>query len=136
MPDPPSDVRDLIRSYFAACSAGDAEAVAAHFTQDATIYDTNHAPLQGREAIGKFWARIHEQWAGARWVLGAAVVEGDAAAIEWSMHGTHENEPFVVRGSEHYSVESGLIAEIRQYWTFDPASPGSELQDYDYTDTR
>ena len=26
---------------------------------------------------------------------------------------------FMFRGSEHYRLDGGLIAEIRQYWTFD-----------------
>ncbi len=132
MPSLPTDPRDLIRSYFAACTAGDAQAVATHFTSDAAIYDTNHAPVRGRDAIGAFWTRIHEQWRGARWTVDAAIVESDAAAIEWSMRGTHEGAAFVVRGSEHYRFADGLIAEIRQYWTFDPTAPGSELVGYPY----
>lgn len=134
MPEPALDPRELIRSYFAACTAGDSAAVAAHFTTDATIYDTNHAPVRGRDAIGAFWARVHDRWGAARWTLDSAIVEGDSAAIEWSMHGTHEGRAFVVRGSEHYRFADGLIAEIRQYWTFDPDAPGSELVGYDYAD--
>ncbi len=60
------------------------------------------------------------------------VVEGDEAAIEWSMRGTRDGEPFIVRGSEHYRFAGDLIAEIRQYWRFDRADRGSERVDYPY----
>lgn len=124
---------ELVRSYFAACGAGSAEAIAAHFTEGATIYDTNHAPIIGRDQIGAFWVRIRQQWEGARWVVDSAVEQGDAAAIEWSMHGVADGEPFVFRGSEHYRFRDGLIDELRQYWTYDPKQPGSALVGFDYT---
>ena len=127
-----SDRVALIERYFAACSGGSAEAVARCFTSDATIYDTNHPPVRGSDAIGAFWAGVHRRWGGASWSVDRAVVEGDEAAIEWSMRGTRDGEPFIVRGSEHYRFAGELIAEIRQYWSFDRDNPGSELVDYPY----
>ena len=47
----------LVRSYFSACNDGTVEEIAAHFTPDAVVYDTNHAPVRGAEAIGRFWTR-------------------------------------------------------------------------------
>lgn len=127
---------ERVRSYFAACSSGSVEDVAAHFTEDAVIYDTNHPPVRGREAIGTFWSRVRERWSGAVWTVDGGLEDGDAAAIEWSMRGTSGGGAFVVRGSEHYRFEGELIAEIRQYWTFDPDQPGSELIDFTYDDGR
>ncbi len=43
--------------------------------------------------------------------------------------------PLNRRGSEHYQFRESLIAEIRQYWTFDASSPGSGLIDYPYGDS-
>ena len=126
---------DLVRSYFAACNGGSADQIAAHFTADATIYDTNHAPVAGREQIGAFWLRTRQRWAGARWQIDSTIVDrdqGDAAAIEWSMHGVANGEPFSFRGSEHYRFRDGLIDEIRQYWSYDPDHPGSALIGFDY----
>ena len=54
------------------------------------------------------------------------------AAIEWRMEGEHLGNGFQIRGSEHYGFRENLIAEIRQYWTFDPQSPGGGLIDYPY----
>ncbi len=131
-----SDRVELIERYFAACSSGSAEAVADCFTSDAAIYDTNHPPVRGGSEIGAFWAGVHERWGGASWSVDRAVVDGDEAAIEWSMRGTHDGEPFVVRGSEHYRFTGDLIAEIRQYWSFDRDNPGSQLVDYRYEGRR
>ena len=63
------------------------------------------------------------------------VLGGDRAAIEWSVTGTHpERGRFCVRGSEHYRMSGDRIAEIRQYWTFDPAAPGAALHGFPYDD--
>ncbi|MBT5775158.1 MAG: nuclear transport factor 2 family protein [Dehalococcoidia bacterium] len=125
---------NLIRAYFAACGIASADEIAAHFTEGATIYDTNHAPVVGRERIGAFWAQVRERWSGARWIVDNAIEDGDTAAIEWSMHGVADGQPFTFRGSEHYRFRDGLIDEIRQYWTYDPEQPGSALVDFDYSE--
>jgi ketosteroid isomerase-like protein len=44
--------RDRIEAYFSACSEGDAAAIASHFTDDAVVYDLNHAPVVGAASIG------------------------------------------------------------------------------------
>ena len=143
-----------IVGYFDACTSGDGTAVAGHFTDDAVVYDTNHAPVRGAATIGRFWSRIAAKWQGASWHCERLVTDGDTAAIEWKMSGTMSARggagssaarsgadsyvPFAVRGSEHYDFgppgDSGepLIAEIRQYWTFDLDHPSSELVDYPY----
>lgn len=132
-----SEVAARIAAYFEACNSGEAARIAEHFTEDAAIYDTNHGPVLGREAIGRFWASIAERWRPARWYIDTLVEGIDAAAIEWTMTGRHRDTPFTVRGSEHYEFAGGLIAVIRQYWTFDADSPGSELCGYPYdTDPR
>lgn len=111
-----------IRDYFAACSEGSAADIAAHFTEDAVIYDTNVRPVRGAAAIGAFWVAVRDRWQGARWSVDALVAGGGAAAIEWTMTGAApDGRAFAVRGSEHYAFDpgDGRISEIRQYWTFD-----------------
>lgn len=124
-----------IRAYFIACSSGTAADVACHFTEAATIFDTNVPPVHGREAIGRFWVRVREKWGGASWHVDSLIVNGDAAAIEWHMRGCAGGGEFVVYGSEHYRFADGLIAEIRQYWTYNPRSPGSALLGYAYPES-
>ena len=126
--------RARIESYFTACSQGSASDIAAQFTPDAVIYDTNHRPLESAVGIGEFWEKIRGQWLNARWYVDTCLSEGDAAAIEWTMTGVHKGQAFAVRGSEHYRFVDGRIAEIRQYWTFDRDNPGSALVDFPYPD--
>ena len=123
---------DQIRSYFDACSSGSGEAVAMHFTPDAVIYDTNHSPIAGSAAIGEFWSQIHGKWSGAKWIVERVIETDDSAAIEWVMEGEDSGQLFHIRGSEHYEFKEHLIAEIRQYWTFDANSPGGGLIKYPY----
>jgi ketosteroid isomerase-like protein len=122
----------LVRAYFDACTNGRPEDIAACFTDDAVIYDTNHAPVRGHAAIGAFWTGVRDRWAGAAWIVDSGIEEGDVAAVEWTMSGYSETGPFAFRGSEHYRFEEHLIAEIRQYWTFDVEAPGSELLGFPY----
>ena len=56
----------------------------------------------------------------------------DSAAIEWRMEGAAAGAAFQIRGSEHYEFKENLIAEIRQYWSFDPESLGGGLFIYPY----
>jgi len=123
-----------IRAYFESCNSGDSAEVAAHFAPDAVIYDTNHKPVRSAAGIGEFWDGIRAQWQGAVWGVDSVVTDGETAAIEWHMRGTGPNGDFVFRGSEHYAFESDLIAEIRQYWTFDTTRPDTGLRDYPYRD--
>lgn len=125
---------ERIARYFEACSVGGAADIAAHFTPDAVIYDTNLDPFRGAPAIGAAWVKIRTDWLGARWAVDSVVAEGDNAAIEWSMTGTdpRTGDAFVFRGSEHYRLVDGLIDEIRQYWTFDRSRLTTGLRGYPY----
>ena len=123
-----------IEAYFQACSGGTAEAIAAHFTDDAVIWDTNLAPCRGADAIGAMWVKVRRRWGGAVWTVDTAVTDGTTAAIEWTMTGIEprEQRPFTFHGSEHYAFRDSLIAEIRQYWTFDPDRLDTGLVDWPY----
>ena len=124
--------RERIEGYFRACSEGDADAVTSHFTPEAVIYDTNHAPLRGADAIGQFWSKICERWQGATWYVNSCISGADCAAIEWTMTGRKDGRTFTMRGSEHYRFVGGKIDEIRQYWTFDEARLDTGLVDFPY----
>ena len=126
------DNRARIEAYFNACSVGSAADISSHFTRDAIVFDTNHAPVKGADTIGEFWAKIRRRWSDARWYLDSCVSEGNAAAIEWTMTGSDEGRAFAVSGSEHYHFRDTKIAEIRQYWTYDPQQLDSRLQGFDY----
>ena len=122
----------IIRSYFDACSEGEDTDISAHFSDDATIFDTNHPPVVGKPEIGVFWLKIRSKWQNAKWFVHRVVEDGETAAIEWAMTGDSQGASFVIYGSEHYEFKDGLIIEIRQYWTFDPGNLGGGLINYPY----
>jgi hypothetical protein len=126
-----------VDAYFRACSEGTAQEIARHFTEDAVIYDTNIRPMRTASAIGEAWVKVRDRWGGARWKVESIVCDGTTAAIEWSMTGVNpeDERAFTFRGSEHYdfATEDNLIAEIRQYWTFDPAVLDTGLKDFVYS---
>ncbi|MEM7340824.1 MAG: nuclear transport factor 2 family protein [Actinomycetota bacterium] len=128
---------ERITAYFDACSTATAAEIAAHFTPDAVVYDTNVRPARGAHAIGAMWVKVRERWGGAVWGVDSVISSADdsEAAIEWQMTGTDvdADRPFVFRGSEHYRFDETLIAEIRQYWTFDPDALDTGLRDFDYS---
>jgi hypothetical protein len=128
--------KERIQTYFAACREGSSSDIAAQFTDEAVIYDTNIRPMRTAADIGADWIKIREHWGGAKWSVDSIVSDGQHAAIEWTMTGTNpkDGRDFVFRGSEHYRFETNenLIAEIRQYWTFDPQTLDTGLRDYDY----
>ena len=123
---------ELLERYFAACSGGTAEEIAACFTPGAVIFDTNLPPVRGDEACGRFWVKVRDRWGGATWHLDRGIVEGDDAACEWTMRGIAGERPVTFRGSDHYRFEGDRIAEVRQYWVFDRDGLTSGLRDYPY----
>lgn len=126
--------RDIVEKYFQACTQGDADAIAASFCRDAVVYDTNHRPIVGAAAIGRFYVKVREQWAGASWHVDTYVGEGTAAAAEWTMLVPGAGNPCAVRGSEHYEFRDGRIQQIRQYWTYDADRVATGLRDYPYAE--
>lgn len=131
------DPQERIEAYFDACNHGDAAAIASHFSPDAVVYDTNHAPVRGAETIGVFWTKIRAKWVDTHWHVDSCVADGEHVAIEWSVTGTHPvHGGFCARGSEHYRLLDGKIDEIRQYWTFDPERPGAALHGFPYAEHR
>jgi ketosteroid isomerase-like protein len=125
---------ELVHRYFDRCTNGTPEELAELFTEDAVVYDRNVRPVRGADEIETWWSRIRQRWQGARWSVDTSVEEGDAVAVEWTMKGRTDGTPFTVRGSDHYAFRGDRISEVRQYWTFDPRDPGSELIGFPYAD--
>lgn len=48
-------IEAAVRRYVAASNRGDAEELAALYTEDAVLLPPDHAPVEGREAIAAFW---------------------------------------------------------------------------------
>lgn len=108
---------DTVRAYYAACTGGDADAVAAFFTGDAVHRFTRLPPLEGSAAIGEHTARAVEHLA-ARWEVEHGIEQGDEACIEWAMHWTdpRSGDRRVTRGTEWFAFDGDRIREVRAYY--------------------
>jgi ketosteroid isomerase-like protein len=124
---------DHIRSYYAALNMGDAEAVAAHFTPDATHYYTRLGPHEGAETIGQM-TDLAVRTIEARWFVENAIEEGDQAVIEWTMtwRDPKSGERRLDRGTEWFSFRDGKIAEVRAYHHGGPKNPSGDLLGFDH----
>jgi ketosteroid isomerase-like protein len=123
---------DVIRSYYTALNTGDADVVAAHFTDDATHYYTRLGPHEGGRAIAENAAWAVETIAG-RWHLEHIVATGDEAAIEWTMtwRDPKSGEERLNRGAEFFAFRDGLISEVRAYHHGDSKNPRGDLLGFD-----
>jgi len=125
---------DHIRSYYEALNTGDAETVAAHFTDDATHYYTRLGPHEGAETIGQMTdlavKSIEAQW----FVENALEGEDDEAVIEWTMTwlDPKSGEKRLDRGTEWFVFRDGLIAEVRAYHHGGPKNPSGDLLGFDH----
>ncbi len=125
---------DHIRSYYEALNSGDADAVAAHFTDDATHYYTRLGPHAGAETIGQMTdlavKSIEAQW----FVENAIEGEGDEGVIEWTMtwRDPKSGEKRLDRGTEWFVFRDGLIAEVRAYHHGGPKNPSGDLLGFDH----
>ena len=101
-----------VRSYYESLNTGDADAVAAHFTDDAVHYYTRRAPDRGREIAER-----------AVWAV-------ENIEAEWSMAFDHprDGRRLLDRGAEFLAFRDGLICEVRAYYN----ERGGDLQGFDH----
>lgn len=126
---------DHIRSYYEALNTGDAGAVAAHFTDDATHYYTRLGPHEGAETIGQM-TNLAVESIEAQWFVENALEGegGDEAVIEWTMtwRDPKSGEKRLDRGTEWFVFRDGLIAEVRAYHHGGPKNPSGDLLGFDH----
>ena len=124
---------DHIRSYYEALNSGDADAVAAHFTDDATHYYTRLGPHEGAETIGGYAALAVKSIEG-KWIVENALEGKGEAVIEWTMTWRHpeSGERRLDRGTEWFVFRDGLIAEVRAYHHGGPKNPSGDLLGFDH----
>jgi ketosteroid isomerase-like protein len=124
---------DHIQSYYEALNSGDAEAVAAHFTDDAVHYYTRLGPHEGAVTIGSHAAMAVETIDG-QWLIENAIEQGDQAVIEWTMtwRDPKSGEKRLDRGTEWFLIRDGKIAEVRAYHHGGRKNPQGDLLGFDH----
>lgn len=127
----------LIARYYDACSAGDADGVAATTTEDVVHFflapNVGSAPVRGGEHLARYWRKVHTMIAPV-WVVDHGIVQEDEAVIEWSMFWTPygATDAVVTRGAEWFVLRDGRIAEIRSYYRQEQAD--AELEGFLYAE--
>ena len=129
----------LVREYYAACNAGDAERIAVCFVRDGVHYfppGAHGGPFIGATTIGRRWSESVE-CLGSRWVIDEIVVDParHLAILEWTHFKTRAAT--VLRGTEWITFNAARlrIQEIRAYYAA-PQMAGLtrlELEGFDYT---
>ena len=122
-----------VASYYDALNTGDADAVAAHFCDDAVHYYTRLGPHRGAAAISAH-AKLGVERLDARWTLEHGIEDGKAAVIEWTMMWTDPGSGArrLDRGTEWFAFRYGRIAEVRAYHHGGPKNPQGDLLGFDH----
>ena len=127
------ELLDHIRSYYEALNTGDADRVAAHFTDDAVHYYTRLGPHEGARTIGE-----HTKWAvenlDGQWHVDNAIEDGEQAVIEWAMtwRDPKSGERRLDRGTEWFRFRDGRICEVRAYHHSGPKNRSGDLLGFDH----
>ncbi len=124
---------DHVRSYYAVLNTGDADEIAAHFTEDAVHYYTRLGPHRGAREIAAHaaWAVEHIE---GRWSIENGIEDGDQACIERTMtwRDPSSGDARLDRGTEWFSFRDGKIAEVRAYHHSGPKNRSGDLLGFDH----
>jgi ketosteroid isomerase-like protein len=121
---------DHVRSYYESLNTTDADAIAAHFTDDAVHYYTRREPHAGARAIAEN-AVLGVEHLNARWNIEHMVEGADEVVIEWTMAFDHPRDAsrrLLDRGAEFLAFRDGLICEVRAYYD----ERGGDLSGFDH----
>jgi ketosteroid isomerase-like protein len=124
---------ERVQAYYKALNTGDADAVAAHFTDDAVHYYTRLGQHEGARTIGDN-AALGVSTIDAQWYLENAIEQDDQVVIEWTMtwRDPKSGEQRLDRGTEWFLIRDGRIAEIRAYHHGGPKNPQGDLLGFDH----
>ena len=124
---------ERVRAYYEALNTGDAAAVSAHFTEDATHYYTRLGPHEGAKTIGDL-AALGVATIDAQWYVENLIEADDQVAIEWTMtwRDPQSGEQRLDRGTEWFGFRDGRIAEVRAYHHGGKKNPQGDLLGFDH----
>ena len=124
---------ERVRAYYEDLNKGDAEAVSAHFTEDAVHYYTRLGPHEGAKTIGDL-AALGVSTIDAQWYIENLIEADDQVAIEWTMtwRDPQSGERRLDRGTEWFRFRDGRIAEVRAYHHGGKKNPQGDLIGFDH----
>jgi len=115
----PERISRIVRAYFLAIRAMDADAFANTFAEDGTTYDPAGSDgVTGRDAIREFFKSICSNFKSVALTEESVFVAGEGAAVKWRGEGTSANGKSVnFEGIDVFEVNAdGKIQTVRAYW--------------------
>lgn len=119
-------MKDVVTRYAAAHSAGDVDAVAALFAEDAVVADPVDQPEHvGRQAVRDFFAGTHQMCDSMELqITGAVRAVGQWAAVPLRAVTTIGEMRLQVEIVDVFTFDDdGLISDMRAYWTAEDIRP-------------
>lgn len=114
----PASTRDVVVAYLDAINAGEADAAADLVADD---FHNEHTSalgnsLRGRDAYRDRLPRFLAEFAGIRYELEDVIVDGERAAVPYTMTCEWHGHPVRIRGMFRFRVVDGHIAHRVDYW--------------------
>jgi steroid delta-isomerase-like uncharacterized protein len=107
-----------VARYLDALNSGDPDRIAACVTED--FFNEHTSALghsrHGRDAYRERLPSFLAEFAGLHYEVEDTVVEGERAAVAYTMSCRYQGSPVSVRGVFRFRVKDGLIAHRVDYW--------------------
>ena len=100
--------KKLVEKWVKAFNSGDADALAAFYSENAVNHQVAESPVEGREAIRAMFEREFSQ-AEMTCQVENIFEDGEWAILEWK-------DPLGLRGCGFFHVQNGKIVFQRGYW--------------------
>jgi ketosteroid isomerase-like protein len=110
--------RAAVERYLGALNCGDPDRIAACVTEDffnehtSALGHSRRGRASYRERLPSFLA----EFAGLHYAVEDTLVDGERAAVAYTMTCTYHGAPVSVRGVFRFEVQDGLIAHRVDYW--------------------
>jgi ketosteroid isomerase-like protein len=110
--------RETVERYLAALNAHDADAVAASVAE---TFVNEHTSALGTSLVGRapYRERLDgflTQFADLHYEIEDVIVDGDRAAVPYTMTCRYDGRPVRIRGMFRFLVADGLVAHRVDYW--------------------
>lgn len=113
-----ASTRQVVLAYLDAINAGDAAAAVALVADDFFNEHTSSLghSLRGRAAYAERLPRFLAEFDGLHYEVEDVIVDGDRAAVPYTMTCTWQGRPVLLRGMFRFRVAGGHIAHRVDYW--------------------
>jgi SnoaL-like domain len=114
-------VDEWAEAYARAWEEADDDAVGALFTVNATYRSSPfQEPYRGRDAIEAYWREVTSSQSKVFVAMGAPVVCGRRAVVEWWTQMDNDGTPVTLPGALILDFdEAGLCEGLREYWNLE-----------------